>query len=202
MFRKGFAAFLALLAIPFAHANAFSSLENIGNEFFRIASLSWITDEVSVTKFAFFIIIFALVYTILAFGIKRETGGVFQSNNKNKISGIIAFAIAAISTIFLPDRLALEIGNIYSGILAILFIGFPVGVILFLGFLLTHKNPKKPNEAPLVDNDFARHAIRLITALIALGILSAVAREYGTGFMLAYSALPFMYVKKEELMKK
>jgi hypothetical protein len=191
------AVLLGILSIPFAHANAFRTLENVGNDFFRIVSLSWVTDQVSVTKFAFFIIIFALVYTILAFGVKGGNSGVFQSSNKNKVSMVIAFAIAAISTIFLPDRLALEIGNVYSGILAILFVGFPVGIILFLGFYLTHEG--KDGKKPLVDNDFARHSIRLITALIALGILAAIAREYNTGFMFTYSILPFIYVKRDEL---
>lgn len=105
MIRKLLALLTGLLVIPFAHANMLRPLESFGEIFFRIGSFVWITDRLSATKFAIFIILFALIYTVLAKGMRGGTP--IFGRGGHKVSAVIAFSISAISVIFIPDRFVL-----------------------------------------------------------------------------------------------
>jgi hypothetical protein len=176
----------ALFVIPFAHASTMlRPLEYMGELIFQIGSFVWVTDRISATKFALFIVIFALIYTVLAKGIGGRSTGVFNKSGGNKVSAVIAFAMAAIAVIFIPDGLVQQIGVMYSGVLAIIIIAIPVGLVLFFGIWVTREDQGEfmgrsmSGDSLHWNNKTARHAIRLITGLMALFLLFGFSAEYG-----------------------
>ena len=193
----------ALLAFPNAFAlNPFEPLEEIGNWVFKIGSFTWISDKMLATRFALFLIMFSLVYWILVIGVKGEGSAIFKGKAKNP-GIVIAFVFAAISILFMPEDMILGIGNMYSGFLAIILIGFPAFGILFLGILLTRENEgsfwgmsmgSEGSRFPHADNSIARHTIRFTTAMIAMALLTGVAGDYGVGFTLII--LPLLIKRK------
>lgn len=163
-----------LLSIPIVFARDFTnSIGKTFNEILRFMSLSWVTDKLSATKFGIFIIIFALIYTILNTGLKfgkDSAKGLFDSDNakqSKRLSTIIAFAIAAITVIFIPDKLALDIGNLYSAIFIIILTIIPVGILIFLTFKLSDKFSEP-----------AKHWTRALAALMATIIIGMFYEDY------------------------
>jgi len=195
----------ALATIPAVFAvNPLRPLEDIGQWVFTIGSFEWVQDKFIATKFALFIILFALFYWILVIGVKGSNSAIFKDKAKN--SGIvIAFALSTISIIVMPSDLITGIGELYSGIFAIILIGFPVFGILALGIIWTRKDSgsmgSKLESFPHNDNAIARHAIRLLTALIALSIISGVAVDYGVDYTLS-SLIPLLMIKKNIIKQK
>ena len=196
MNKKLFTTLGALATIPAAFAaNPLRPLETVGQWVFTIGSFEWVQDKFIATKFALFIILFALFYWVLVIGVKGSGSAIFKDKAKN--SGIIiAFAIAAISVLFFPADIVRGIGELYSGIFAIILISFPIFLVLGAGIVITRKDASSINGVPHVDNAIARHAIRLLSALVALSIISGVAADYGVNYTLS-TLLPLLIIKKK-----
>jgi len=169
---------LPLLLMPFAYAstlgNAFQPIQDLLLKIMEIGSFVWVSDRLSAVKFAIFIIVFAVVFHVLHHGISirnRSATPIFSGQNGKKVSAVISIAIAAITAIFIPDPLAMQFGRMYSAVFALLLIGLPVGILIYLSITLTNGDA--------IDKR-VKHGVRFLAALIALTIVSGVAKEYGT----------------------
>ena len=168
-------AFLGTLQSAFAQN--FGPLETLAEGLFQVGSFAWVSDQLSATRFSIFIITFALIYWVLH--LKSSSGK--QIIADKRISVVIAFAFAAIATIFIPNGLVAQVGEAYSGFLAIILIGAPVFAILAFGIAVTREEKDAAN-VPHWNSPVARHTIRFITAMVALALLGGVAQEYGFGY--------------------
>jgi len=153
-------------------ANITDSLQEPMSMILNLLSLSWIvkSEYVSATKAAIFLILFAVIYSALNYGFGKKRKGILEtgdSNQTKKISAIISFSIAAISILFIPDTIVETIGQMYSGIVVLLLVGLPAGIILGYTFYLT-KSLKGPSK----------HLIRGIALLITSSLISTLYEEY------------------------
>jgi hypothetical protein len=175
---------LAISFIPSVFASAIDVLEQGGNFFFSIASLSWITDKVPATKFALFIVIFSLIYAILGTGLWTNRG-LFQGSNGKKVAGVVAFSFAAISIIFMPDRIAFATGSMISGVFAVLLICIVPGLLLFVTFKVTAGG-----------SNAWKHGLRIIAILICITLISMIAEQYDGAF--GYFLVPLMFIARRK----
>jgi hypothetical protein len=170
-----------LLSIPnaFAMSDPFRLITPIINSVFKLGSFMWVTDKISASKFAIFIVVFALVFWVLFYGAKG-TPIIKQKN----IAVIIAFALAAISAIFMPSGVAQGIGEMYSLVAAIILAGVPTALVVWMAIKLTKDNPSA--TPPKVVKTWIKHGVRFLAALIVLSLISGIAQEYGvyTGIFL------------------
>lgn len=115
----------SLITIPVAFAvslvDAFNPLTDILIAIFNIFSLDWLTRQyyAGAVKFLTFIALLAIINSSLS---------KFVENKRTR--GVIAFAVSAISVIFLPVETALTIGNQWGGILGFLLLCIPCALIL------------------------------------------------------------------------
>ena len=161
----------ALMSLPLVFAIDMGPLTDIMQVVFDIGSFVWVTDKLSATKFAIFVVMFAILYGVLHSGFVAKVGVL---NNK-KVSTVIAFALAALSVLFIPNAVALEIGNTYSAIAALLLAGVPAGLLLWFGVSVTNKD----NFNPLI-----KHGVRLLVVLATISLLTGIGEQYGMFFIL------------------
>lgn len=173
-----------LLAIPLVFAFNLGPIESILELVLRVGSFVWVTDRLSAVKFAIFVVVFAILYGVLHSGFVRNTG-VLQNK---KVSVVIAFSLAALSVIFIPSDLALEIGTLYSAIVALFIMGVPVALLVWFGIKFT----KEENFNPII-----KHGIRLILALACVSLISGVMTQFQL-----LAILPFALVQKKGAKKK
>lgn len=170
---------IALIAsIPFAFAVDLTILEQLFGAVFRIGSFVWVTDVISATKFAIFVILFAIIFGVLHAGFVSDTGLL----KNRKVSVVIAFSLAAIATIFMPNEVVRSFGELYSAIAAIIFIGLPVGLLVWFCFSKSWGLPKMLDDGSgsVPDNKkWILHGVRLLVALACLSIVTGIAQEYG-----------------------
>jgi len=175
---------LAISLLPAVFADITDGLETIGNMFFSVASLSWITDKIPATKFALFLVIFSLIYAVLGTGLwTRE--GIFKGSNGKKVAGVVAFAFAAIGILFMPDRIVFETGSMVSGVFAILLICLVPGLLLFVTFKAT---------ATDAEPAIWQHAVRVIVIIICITLISMIVKQYDGAF--GYYFAPLMLIMR------
>ena len=194
---------LTLLSLPVVFADTMDTIGEAFNFIFEIGGFVWVTDKVSVTKFALFLIIFAVVHFVLNKGKKKkkDEGGnrkpalaIFGGDQGNKVSAIIAFSAAAISVIFIPDPFALEIGKTYSAVFALLIVGLPLGILIYFAIALGNANFSE-------NHIWAKHLIRLFCALAGIALVSGVANEYTAVTSLILPLIPASTSTKKEVKK-
>lgn len=178
-------ALMTLLApsLVFARDSFTSSMSDMMMTILEIASLSWITDKLPATKFAIFMIIFTVIYAILYKGLTKASGSKLENPifKDKKVSGVISFAMAALTVMFIPDQIALDIGTMYGFIFTLILALFPVIAIAVTTYIMTKGNKGR-----------SKHGIRLIMALICFMIFSAVIHEYASAFYI----LPLIWINK------
>lgn len=166
MNKKTLLGIMSILMLPSVFALDYGPLTDIMQLVFDVGSFVWVTDYVSATKFAIFVVMFAVIYGVLHSGFVAKTGIL---NNK-KVSVVIAFALAALSVIFLPNNVAVEIGTTYSAITAVLLAGLPAGLLLWFGVKLTSGDKVNP---------LVKHSVRLLVILGVISLLSGIGGQYG-----------------------
>jgi hypothetical protein len=175
---------LAISLLPSVFADVFDGLETIGNLFFSVASLGWITDVIPATKSALFLVVFSLIYAILGTGLWKGEG-LFKGSNGKKVAGVVAFSFAAIAILFMPDRLVFEAGSMISGVFALLLICFIPGLLL----LVTFKATKTEGDGkPAI----WQHAVRVMVILVCISLISMIADQYDGSF--GYFLIPLMFI--------
>lgn len=165
-----------LLSIPMVYAASFTdSLEGPMTALLELLSLSFIVESsyISATKAAIFLILFSVVFATLNFGLSGGKGkGVIDTGDdkqNKKISGTVAFAFAAISVIFIPDTIVQAIGEMYSGIVALLLLGLPTGIITGVVFYYTKD---------MDDSRALKHSLRGFALLLISVLISTIYEEY------------------------
>lgn len=172
------------LVIPIASAASLQPLEYMGDLLVRIGSFVWISDKISATKFALFIVIFAIIYTILAKGMGSKGTAIFDKSGGNKVSAVIAFSLALISVLFIPNSLVLNIGGLYSGTFAFLIVMFPIALIMYFVFLITREDPAKflgrdvDSGTIHISSERARHITRAIASLLLCLVILGLMKDF------------------------
>ncbi|MGM5483517.1 MAG: hypothetical protein ACQER9_01220 [Nanobdellota archaeon] len=197
-------ALLFSLPIVFADSlfsDSFGMIEEAFMFLFKIGGFVWLdslSEQMAATRFALFIIIFAVVYSVLHGGILN--GDVFRPSGRadalnegkgifknKKVSGIISFSIAAISVIFIPENLIIEIGNLYSAVFIGLIVALPTIALIFIGLKISeHFN----ND----EKKWIYHLINFLIAMIAITLISGISKEYGVAISFI---LPLLTLRKE-----
>lgn len=138
MKRKSLALFLALAGIPAVYGaeyGMFDPIIKILPQIFKFLSLSWLpgaTEKGYAVKAIYFIVLISLLNHYLEKIIKDK-----------KPRGVVAFGIAAISIIFMPENVSNMAGTQYGAIGALLLMGFLPGIALWNTFKWAKDKPNK-----------------------------------------------------------
>jgi hypothetical protein len=111
-------------------------------------------------KFAFFVIIFAVLYNGGIKAMKAEKGPM-----KNAMA-VIAFVVGLTSAIFVPSKLLMYIFRLYSAVLVVLFAMLPVGV----GFAINQTLFKEDSRM----NRILRAVVYFLITVFIFGVIGAV----------------------------
>ncbi|MFT4326305.1 MAG: hypothetical protein ACMXYK_02280 [Candidatus Woesearchaeota archaeon] len=144
-----------LLSIPSVFANnPFEVLFPVLRNVFILASFSWLGPQYRphAAKAIFFIVFLVLIDWALRNIIEEK-----------HVRGVIAFAISAISIIFMPDEISLFAGNQYAVVAGALMVGGIPGALIWQGWRWTHDFEDSKRK-------IARAAVLFIALLVVNGL--------------------------------
>ncbi|MBN2454205.1 hypothetical protein JXB11_01530 [Candidatus Woesearchaeota archaeon] len=156
----------ALILTPVVMADTtIVSVGSIWDKILSFFNLDWIGMDDADRVGGFMRIVVFLLFFSIFHAVLRASSALNKTFN-NRIAGVVAFCISAISAIFIPTKVLITIGEAYGTVVAWLMLGLVV-----LGIIYITYGAIKPRTGPTTA---FHHGTRIALLILLYWILSAV----------------------------